>query len=321
MVFLMTFTSVIVYNIILMSWPEVMVMGACIFAVDLVFMIWPHGLFRQSVALIGLDFEYAVISIAICHMTIIVLGTWIVEVKRRTERQLRFINENLNKLVEQKVAEVRKADREVRQAQEQLDKILRHTPVGVVICDEKLNCLYSNGVHFKFEIKDGTFCEIPGSLLPMSLMHNILKTVYEKSEMGQDQHLIGQRLDFLDANQCERMLRYSYVPVMVNGEDGEEPFKRLILITEDITIEEVMRYKLVQADHLSAMGKMAAGLAHEINNPLSVIRIYVEALGRGINEAEKREKIWRFRHSSEPRIQGRGPRNGIGSPSGNAPCS
>ncbi len=29
----------------------------------------------------------------------------------------------------------------------------------------------------------------------------------------------------------------------------------------------------------------------------------------------------RFRHSSEPRIQGRGPRNGIGSPSGNAPCS
>jgi signal transduction histidine kinase/PAS domain-containing protein len=290
MVFLLVFTFSIIFNIILVSWPEVLITGGLILGIDLSLMIWPHGLFQQSVAMIGLDLRYAVISIALGHMTFLILGTWIVEIKRRTEKQLRFINENLNKLVAEKVNEIRRADRQTRRAEEQLEKILRYTPVGVVIFNEELNCLYSNGVHFKFENREGKFQELPGNLLSLEMLQKILAEAMEHTgESGG--HLVGERLDFVDAQQCERMVRYSFIPVTLVETDGAPPFKRLILIIEDITAEEILRYKLIQADHLAAMGKMAAGLAHEINNPLSVIRIYVEALGQGVTDPARKEKI------------------------------
>lgn len=292
MVFLLTFTSVIVYNIILIGWPAALITGSIIFAVDLLFMLWPHGLYQQSVNQIGLDFTYAVISVAICHLTIMVLGTWLVEVKRRTEQQLRFINENLNRLVEEKVTQIRRADRQARRAEEQLTKILQYTPLGVVIFGEDLTCLYSNGVHFKCQNVDGTCRESPGSLFSMEMLQNILADARELAGPNPEINLVGRRWDIMDANQREHRLRYSFLPVTVRETDGAPDFKRLILMTEDITEEEIMRYKLTQADHLAGMGKMAAGLAHEINNPLSVIRIYVEALAQGVSDSGRREKIF-----------------------------
>ncbi len=286
------FTFIIVFDVVLISWPDVLWVNVCIFAATVFFMWWPITGFRKSVTMIGLEPNLVSVSTHVYYALCLALGTGMVEVKRRTERQLRFINENLNKMVEQKVAEIRIADREARQAQEQLDKILQHTPVGVVICDDRLNCLYSNGVHFKWEMNNGVPRELPDNFLPFELMHEILIKAKEKTGSDDEHHVVGERLDFVDSNQCERMLRYSCIPVLLNAEDGEAAFRRFILITEDITTEEVMRYKLIQADHLSAMGKMAAGLAHEINNPLSVIRIYIEALGKGMQDIEKREKIF-----------------------------
>jgi PAS domain S-box-containing protein len=51
-------------------------------------------------------------------------------------------------------------------------------------------------------------------------------------------------------------------------------------VLADVSAEHVARTRLVQADRLSTLGTLAAGLAHEINNPAAFILLGLDMLGR-----------------------------------------
>ncbi|HHV61319.1 MAG TPA: PAS domain S-box protein [Firmicutes bacterium] len=51
-----------------------------------------------------------------------------------------------------------------------------------------------------------------------------------------------------------------------------------VIITEDVTEKKRLEDKLAQSDKLAALGQLAAGVAHEINTPLTLISGYTELL-------------------------------------------
>jgi len=66
---------------------------------------------------------------------------------------------------------------------------------------------------------------------------------------------------------------------------------RIVVYARDITPEKQMIEKMQQTERLSAIGKMAAGIAHEINNPLGVIQCYTDLVKDSINNEDIRNDI------------------------------
>ncbi|MDB4982360.1 MAG: hsfB [Myxococcales bacterium] len=60
----------------------------------------------------------------------------------------------------------------------------------------------------------------------------------------------------------------------------------------DVTDERVMAAELASAERLSAIGRLAGGVAHEINNPLGGILAFTQILQRGaVTEAERADYL------------------------------
>jgi hypothetical protein len=69
------------------------------------------------------------------------------------------------------------------------------------------------------------------------------------------------------------------------SKDGQR-IGRLIIL-DDITDRTELERRLVQADKLSSIGLLAAGVAHEVNTPLAVISTYAQMLAKQISGDER----------------------------------
>jgi two-component system NtrC family sensor kinase len=56
----------------------------------------------------------------------------------------------------------------------------------------------------------------------------------------------------------------------------------VVFLLRDITGDKLLEQRLVQADRLAAMGTLAAGVAHEVNNPLSYISSNINFISEGV---------------------------------------
>jgi signal transduction histidine kinase len=60
---------------------------------------------------------------------------------------------------------------------------------------------------------------------------------------------------------------------------------------DDITERIELESQLSQADKLSSIGLLAAGVAHEVNTPLAVISNYIQMLAREMPEGDPKQAI------------------------------
>jgi two-component system NtrC family sensor kinase len=73
-----------------------------------------------------------------------------------------------------------------------------------------------------------------------------------------------------------RFYRITKIPMRLEDED----ISHVITIGEDVTEWRLAQHRLAQTEKLAAVGQLAAGVMHEINNPLATILACSEALHR-----------------------------------------
>ncbi|HNY38905.1 MAG TPA: ATP-binding protein [Bryobacteraceae bacterium] len=64
-----------------------------------------------------------------------------------------------------------------------------------------------------------------------------------------------------------------------------------LVIFDDVTERENLERRLVQADKLSSIGLLAAGVAHEVNTPLAVISTYAQMLAKQVHGDEPKTRL------------------------------
>ena len=70
----------------------------------------------------------------------------------------------------------------------------------------------------------------------------------------------------------------------------QEQIGRLIIF-DDVTDRAELEQRLVQADKLSSIGLLAAGVAHEVNTPLAVISTYAQMLAKQVADDSAKSQI------------------------------
>jgi PAS domain S-box-containing protein len=84
-----------------------------------------------------------------------------------------------------------------------------------------------------------------------------------------------------------RLIRFNFSPLF----DEAGKIDGVVMSGRDVTDIKRLEEQLIQAEKLAAMGQMLAGVAHELNNPLTAILSATELLRErgGIEEAAKRQ--------------------------------
>jgi two-component system sensor histidine kinase PilS (NtrC family) len=181
---------------------------------------------------------------------------------------------------------------ELQQLRLDTDTILETIPAGILVCDFQGNILYSNKSGLKilgipsynsqvFNIRtllesQPVFLQIIQDMLSDGIPSRPLEITLTVPNGNLRKHHPLLRPIGIDA---------SYLQDRKGGQRG------LVVYFTDLTQAKAQERDLRVADRLTAVGELARDLAHEIRNPLAVIRGSVEFMNRELHPGGQMERL------------------------------
>jgi PAS domain S-box-containing protein len=162
-----------------------------------------------------------------------------------------------------------KSDRDFSEFLRYNEAVLFDLPINLIVVDRENRVKLVNALAKDlFGFKDSGYADTP------------LRDIFPK-ENGECLQLIQK------ATALRRQTSYYHVPLKLKGQDtintvtvypifdGSRLIGNIVIIN-DITEQERLREQVVLSENLASVGLLAAGVAHEINNPLDIMTYHLE---------------------------------------------
>jgi PAS domain S-box-containing protein len=185
--------------------------------------------------------------------------------------------------------QVKSAERESELLRE-LKNIFDNFPVGIIYLDNNFGIISTNRFFNDFAGFD------EGELSGKLCYEEVGEFTDDSSKKG-----LKKVCTFCKKDECaelkkpviiERPLKDKFVRVTTIPElDEKGNIHRFMEIVEDITERKLAEAEAIRASHLAALGELAAGVAHEINNPINGIINYSQLLANKYKKGSREHDI------------------------------
>jgi signal transduction histidine kinase/putative methionine-R-sulfoxide reductase with GAF domain len=178
------------------------------------------------------------------------------------------------RLYEQLEGMVAERTRELNDQKRFVEVVLETLPLGVFVLDAELAIVRANreaGRVFGVDAPAGSF--LP-ALLPVGRARSVagfLRGVVAEARVmaAQEEMVIGGEA---------KLFRLTAAPIEAAAAGAGPAGRHLVLLVEDITLAKRLERQMLLTERLTTAGRLAAGVAHELNNPLATIAGCAEAL-------------------------------------------
>lgn len=198
------------------------------------------------------------------------------EVKKRTSA-LEFAN---TKLIEQQI--------ELAQADQFKDNIFNHIYSGLITFDNenKLTSINKRARSILNLVGEKPVCA--EDILSLPTMKRVF-TAYEESASSsqtQNEVIFSEELSFEERGMYRSIL-FRIIPL--NNKDSKH--EGYLITLTDRSEERMLEKKLALQEKMGALGRLVAGVAHEIRNPLTTLKMFVEMLPKKYEDPKFRDEM------------------------------
>jgi two-component system, sporulation sensor kinase E len=164
--------------------------------------------------------------------------------------------------------------KEIDRLETVMDSLIR----GVLVCDTSHKLILANKAARRFlsivSYEQGR--ETIWSVIPEELVAEFLAQTLLSAEVAEEREF------YVDVNGIQRLLAISVMPVV-----QDRQITGSVILIEDITERRNREARLRRMESLASLTTLAAGIAHEIKNPLGALSIHVQLLQKAKDAQEK----------------------------------
>jgi len=200
--------------------------------------------------------------------------------------QLEQLNATISRYATSLEDMVAERTQQLQESEARFRGIFEFSSLGIAILDEQGNLLSANqslsSILNRISFEEETTNIAAALFQPAGLDFQLLYQQLNQGDLTQVR--FETDLDCQDGSKCWVEINFFLVPL----EGGAPPIA--INLVEDITARKDSEQALIQAEKLTTVGKIAASLAHEINNPLQAIMGNIDLASESLDKDDPSQR-------------------------------
>ncbi|RNA67629.1 transporter substrate-binding domain-containing protein [Alteribacter keqinensis] len=216
-------------------------------------------------------------TLLILTLILFLIGVkWNRQLQREVNKKTNVLNQ-LNQSLQHQVEQTQSSDEFKKQ-------ILNSSPRGIATVDRE-------GMITSFNKKAGEMAGIKEDAVSMHyqdvrILNQLLKDKFEHV-FDSSRLYLGEDAEWKRDDGRLYFLRYYVYPLY----DLNKKATGIIVTFEDVTEEKKLRMQMFEQEKNQALGRVVAGIAHEIRNPLTSIKTFVELIPRKYNNPRFQKEV------------------------------